>query len=974
MGAGQPFTDEEIETIRDIGGVEEYQSIYYLKFIPWIGGHTHWLRYYHLKKDNRDIADVYECGAGYEGRYVIFNVYDDILNFEITTGSPIIEDVPTTIDMQYSYHGPEYAPSLYHWYFKRKNGQLIEKFDPPPFPFAFPDSGKWKITLKISTQGGTEVVTAKTVKVWPASTFLIHGVYLSGSNNPTSHLHEWGSYYIKYSFSQPGEEIKKVEVLYSPDNGQNWPTIVTSKEYQPPIPWAINEKINWIVKEAPTKTGKIKLKVTTIKDNQQKVYYKLHEGVYNIYPATPGVGYARWISSQNCVKIGWYDYSKYDTYYELWYRLPNGILGEQYIQVPGNGAQTGEMETTLSGEEWKNYIYRIRCVSQLSVGEKLYSDYTPWFHVSEGGGGGGGAQIEAFIPPGDIPSNNSKRLFIKNDTLHILYSKNSLIYDAILKDSLIEKIFLGYGKNPACFLYKNNLYSIWAYNDTTTLEKIEFTKIEENPSPTLAYTSSNTYLWGIGAPGFYIKEDTAYTIFETSYGPTYHPPLPGPHPAIIKIWAGKLLNLVKFPINNPENYEIIYQDFIQTFPETLRVIPVKEFYDTVLPKLISPSICVDEDNLKNIIWDGINKYLKIYKVGNDTIIKTFYPQNYVNDPYVSKENSFIRFIWVEDSSKIFSSYTFRGKGISEKELIYEGYKIKEPFINKNYIVFVENDGEFDNLCFGEIKIPFEKEILFSDIKIRSPQILFDKNKFHITFYSGDTVYNLYKIEKEVLETPADIVINLGGQTPSPLTIYREGYISLGIEDYKNLDYGDSLIYEIPLYHASKVKIKFEAYLDREVKEKIYINNHPLGVWHIKENNYEIYEKQIVPPILDSILKIKIEKKQGDKVYLGKLSIYIIERSGGGIQGAELKQILKFSLNIIPNIIKDKAIFEIIIPEKQKINLSIYDASGRKVLNIINKELVAGIHRIDFENKLNNGIYFAILKGKEKKVKKFTVLR
>ncbi|MEM2489489.1 MAG: fibronectin type III domain-containing protein, partial [Thermoplasmata archaeon] len=97
------------------------------------------------------------------------------------------------------------------------------------------------------------------------------------------------------------------------------------------------------------------------------------------------------------------------------------------------------------------------------------------------------ATIDEGIPIFDIPSNNSKRLFIKNDTLHILYSKNSLIYDAILRDSLIEKIFLGYGKNPACFLYKNNLYSIWAYNDTTTLEKIEFTKIEENPSPTLAY-------------------------------------------------------------------------------------------------------------------------------------------------------------------------------------------------------------------------------------------------------------------------------------------------------------------------------------------------------------------------------------------------------------------------------------------------------------------------------------------------------
>ncbi|MEO0268632.1 MAG: hypothetical protein ABIN73_02710, partial [candidate division WOR-3 bacterium] len=559
------------------------------------------------------------------------------------------------------------------------------------------------------------------------------------------------------------------------------------------------------------------------------------------------------------------------------------------------------------------------------------------------------ALIEENIPLFDIPPNNSKRLFLKNDSLNILYSKNNSIYDAILKDKVIKKIFLGYGKNPAGFLYKNNLYSIWAYNDTTTLEKIEFTKVKENSSPYLAYTSSNTYLWGIGSPDFYIKDDTAYTVFETSYGPTYHPPLPGPYPSVIKIWAGKLLNVVKFPINNPYNYQIIYQDFIQTFPETLN-IPVKEFYHTVVPGLISPSIFVDKYNFKNIVWDGTNKYLKIYKIGSDTIIKTFYPQNHVFDPYVSKENSFIRFIWVEDSSKIFSSYTFLGKGISEKELIYEGNRIKDPFIDRNYIVFVENDGEFDNLCFGEIKIPFEKEILFSGISIRSPQMLFDKNKFHITFYSGDTIYNLYRIEKEVSEVPPDIVIDFGKEVPSPLTIYREGYISLGIEDYKNLDYGDSLIYEVPIYSASKVKIKFEAYLDREVKEKIYINNHPLGVWHIKENNYEIYEKQIVPPVLDSILKIKIEKKQGDKVYLGKLSVYIEEKTTGGPQGFELKPVLRFSLNVLPNVIKDRGIFIITIPDKQKVDLSIYDVSGRKVLNIINKELEPGIYKIDFKNK------------------------
>jgi len=581
----------------------------------------------------------------------------------------------------------------------------------------------------------------------------------------------------------------------------------------------------------------------------------------------------------------------------------------------------------------------------------------------------------------DIPPNNSKRISLFDNSLHILYSKNNSIFDAILKDNEIIKKFLGYGKNPALFLYKGNLYTIWAYNDTTGLEEIKFSKYDTSWTETKSsYTTLNTYYWGIGAPSFYIENDTGYVVFESEYGYTAHIL---PVPPIINLWNGKNLILYKFPLIDPLNYQILYKDSIpeMIYPvpiETVKV-PLPVFYEEIVPKLISPSGVFDK-GISNIIWDGINKFLKIYKIGNDTIIKTIYPEyENVKDPYAYKENSIIRFIWVDyDSlnSGVYTCYTLKDKEISEIKKIYEGYKIKEPFLNRNYIVFVENDGFYDNLVFGELKFPFEKEILFSSISIRSPQILYDenKNKFYITFYSGDTIYNLYKIEKEISEIPPDLTFDFGNIYKEPITIYREGYISLGIEDYKNLDFGDSLLYEIPLYHASKVKIRFEAYLNKDVKEKIYINNHPIGTWHIKENQHEIYEKQVVPPVLDSILKIKIEKKQGDKVYLGKLSIYIEERKGG-IQGDKIENILRFSLNISPNIIKDKGIFEIVIPEKQRINLSIYDISGRKIITLLDDFLNPGIYKINIDSKkFKKGIYFAVLKGKEEKAKKFVILK
>jgi hypothetical protein len=208
---------------------------------------------------------------------------------------------------------------------------------------------------------------------------------------------------------------------------------------------------------------------------------------------------------------------------------------------------------------------------------------------------------------------------------------------------------LGYGKNPSLFLYKGNLYTIWAYNDTTGLEEIRFSKYDTSWSEIKSsYTTLNTNYFGIGAPSFYIENDTGYVAFESTKGYIYHIL---PLPERIKLWLGKTLISYKFPLNNPLNYEIFYEDFIPGWIppqpiETLRVERV-EFYEKIVPILISPSI-VSDKGISNIIWDGINKFLKIYKIGNDTIIKIIYPDyGNVKEPYAFKENSIVKFLWVE---------------------------------------------------------------------------------------------------------------------------------------------------------------------------------------------------------------------------------------------------------------------------------------------------------------------------------------
>uniref|UniRef100_A0A7C4UBZ9 Fibronectin type-III domain-containing protein n=1 Tax=candidate division WOR-3 bacterium TaxID=2052148 RepID=A0A7C4UBZ9_UNCW3 len=576
----------------------------------------------------------------------------------------------------------------------------------------------------------------------------------------------------------------------------------------------------------------------------------------------------------------------------------------------------------------------------------------------------------------DIPPNNTKRM-IEDEfgNIRVLFSRNDSVYDYNLNDATID--FIGIGKNPSLSLYSRDLYSIWSYNDTSALEELRLSKMENNmwTDYKVTHTNINTYYWGIGAPSFFTSNDTGYFVFESNYGPTYHKP-PDVYIDIIKLWFGRLLLYGKFPLSNPSNIQLNYTKFIEIKPETL-IVPKFAFYDSIVPLLLSPSIVVDDKGYANIVWDGIGEDLMIYKIGKDTLIKRF-PKEYdkIKEPYTTKENSMIRFFWIdqcESLSGIYSSYTFSDKDISMRKEIYKSYnRIKGLFYEKGYLVFVENNGIEDELVFGEVKIPFEKEVLFSAPEIHSPQLLYDGNRFIITFYAGDEKLNLYKIEKNIIGEIRDIVIDVGNKELEPITIYREGFLNLGIEDYKNVDYGDSLLYEIPLSHKSKIEITFEAYLDKEIDEKIFINGIPLGVWHINKEEHSVFSKKIPESALDTILRIKIEKKKGDKVYLGKIKIDIGDKVK---ELSMMKGLNLFYLRVRPNIINKEGEIEFSIPIKGEIEIKIYDILGRCVEEVISGEIEPGIYRRMIGGKLSSGIYFAILKNRdEKMIERFVVLK
>lgn len=78
---------------------------------------------------------------------------------------------------------------------------------------------------------------------------------------------------------------------------------------------------------------------------------------------------------------------------------------------------------------------------------------------------------------------------------------------------------------------------------------------------------------------------------------------------------------------------------------------------------------------------------------------------------------------------------------------------------------------------------------------------------------------------------------------------------------------------------------------------------------------------------------------------------------------ELKPISYQLKQNYPNPFNPKTMIEFIIPEKQNVDLSVYNALGQKIKTLINEELEAGKHFIEFDGAdLTSGIYFYQLKA------------
>lgn len=74
-------------------------------------------------------------------------------------------------------------------------------------------------------------------------------------------------------------------------------------------------------------------------------------------------------------------------------------------------------------------------------------------------------------------------------------------------------------------------------------------------------------------------------------------------------------------------------------------------------------------------------------------------------------------------------------------------------------------------------------------------------------------------------------------------------------------------------------------------------------------------------------------------------------------------VFTYCLYVVPNVVTNDCRISFSIPQSGKINLKLFDVSGRLVNILCNQYLESGRHEMDFDfSELRNGIYIVLLES------------
>ena len=222
----------------------------------------------------------------------------------------------------------------------------------------------------------------------------------------------------------------------------------------------------------------------------------------------------------------------------------------------------------------------------------------------------------------------------------------------------------------------------------------------------------------------------------------------------------------------------------------------------------------------------------------------------------------------------------------------------------------------------------------------------------------------------------------GKETKSSFNLKRTGIKDYGNEPYKKADYDNQYLeYKFSNLNPDKdygIKVKFYQHGTNNLPLTIKVNNVAFGNINIPHDTLITFQKQI-PAILykNKVVDIKV---YGNQALSGTMVLYEFERDKpkGGAQDINTVNLQPgdLRLNIYPIPARMELKIEYQLLEKGRINIGLYDVTGRLVSIPLNEMQNPGRHDQTLDiDELSQGIYFLRLEaGKQVMVKKVTVLK
>ncbi len=314
---------------------------------------------------------------------------------------------------------------------------------------------------------------------------------------------------------------------------------------------------------------------------------------------------------------------------------------------------------------------------------------------------------------------------------------------------------------------------------------------------------------------------------------------------------------------------------------------------------------------------------------------------------------------------------------------------ESPISSGQYLTWTKRENGISHLYYGAIPAsgainPIE--VNYSTDLISYPQILFNPKPPSIdlvwTEYSEiDSTGYIYYLNLPLTDVAPKYAFDMGTETPVPILVQRDGYMTLGTEDYKTFDYDSTeLVYHLTL-HSPHTKYRIRWVWYHEEANKIHLQFNIDDIFHrnrwVKPGEKIIEEGWIpVACVQNNEITIKVKLLKGTIAVLSGFEIYAEEVGGGGPQGGEAQLIKPFFFDrIYPNPTKGMIRIRFNSPDERKITIKIYDVTGWLVHSqgIIKSKI--GINEVLIKPAgLSAGVYFVKLETDDyQKVEKTILL-